>query len=390
MQIGALLAFDRSLRRVDVDGRLHVESCNISKAMVCPYFGREIPDAETMRLDPDKVYYLLRDPAELAKAAPTFRGLPLLFGHAIVSADDPKQERVVGTTGTEVVFEPPYLKAPLVVWVDEAIKAIESKAAEQLSCAYRYRADMTPGTYEGVAYDGIMRDLVGNHVAIVEEGRAGPDVFVSDDLPTELKPMKNAATIERLRVLFAQDDADMDALDAEIEKLKAEDSDEEEEEEEEEKKKKAAKDKRAKDKAAKDAEMEEEERKAKDAGNANEPMKPEGGAEKPGMDSATVTRMTKAAEDSAVARVTALYEAKDAVRSIVGEVVGCDTAESVYAFALKHLGVDTAGVHPSAYPAMLKLARGNTAKPAPAHATDHKSVAATVAAFPGMSRIANL
>src|SRR6202012_2673760 len=29
-------------------------------------------------------------------------------------------------------------------------------------------------------YDGVMRDIVGNHVALVEEGRAGPDVMVGD------------------------------------------------------------------------------------------------------------------------------------------------------------------------------------------------------------------
>jgi hypothetical protein len=39
---------------------------------------------------------------------------------------------------------------------------------------------MTPGTYGGIKYDGVMRDIVGNHVALVEEGRAGADVHVGD------------------------------------------------------------------------------------------------------------------------------------------------------------------------------------------------------------------
>ena len=40
---------------------------------------------------------------------------------------------------------------------------------------------MTPGvTPEGEKYDGVMRDIVGNHVALVREGRAGPDVVVGD------------------------------------------------------------------------------------------------------------------------------------------------------------------------------------------------------------------
>ena len=42
---------------------------------------------------------------------------------------------------------------------------------------------MTPGDYQGEPYDGLMRDIVGNHVALVREGRAGADVVVGDMLP---------------------------------------------------------------------------------------------------------------------------------------------------------------------------------------------------------------
>ena len=82
------LAFDRSARHVDVDGRLHVAASHISKAAVNPYYGREIPGADTLGLDPARVYQLLRDPEELAKAAPTFNNLPLLSKHVPVSALD--------------------------------------------------------------------------------------------------------------------------------------------------------------------------------------------------------------------------------------------------------------------------------------------------------------
>ena len=51
-----LLAMDRatSVRSFDADGRLHVARSNISKANVCPYLGREIPDWERLGLDGDK------------------------------------------------------------------------------------------------------------------------------------------------------------------------------------------------------------------------------------------------------------------------------------------------------------------------------------------------
>ena len=66
------LAFDRSARRIDADGRLHVDRFHISKATVNPYYGKEIPGYEALGLQPDKVYRLLRDPVELERAAPTF------------------------------------------------------------------------------------------------------------------------------------------------------------------------------------------------------------------------------------------------------------------------------------------------------------------------------
>ncbi|TXH35295.1 MAG: DUF2213 domain-containing protein [Rhodospirillaceae bacterium] len=178
---GQCLALDRAtVRSYDADGRLRVEITNISKANICPYFGREIPDFEALGLDPDKQYRLFRDPEELEKAAPTFNNLPLLSRHVPVSASDHKPDLVIGATGSDADFEAPYLRNSLVVWASEAIEAIEAETQKELSCAYRYRADMTPGEYDGEKYDGVMRDIVGNHVALVREGRAGPDVVVGD------------------------------------------------------------------------------------------------------------------------------------------------------------------------------------------------------------------
>lgn len=186
-------AFDKSARTTDADGRLHVALCNISKATVNPYRGDEIPDSAALGLDPTKVYQLLRDPEELAKGAKTFNALPLLLTHTPVSAANPEKDLVIGALGTDTVFEAPYLKASLVVWDAQAIAAIESGQQAQLSCGYRYVADMTPGTFEGVAYDGVMRDIVGNHVALVEVGRAGPDVVVADANPFKETDMKKVS-----------------------------------------------------------------------------------------------------------------------------------------------------------------------------------------------------
>ena len=206
-----MMAQDRSMRSYDEDGRLHVETSNISKATVNPYYGSEIPNHDKLGLEPTKVYYMLRAPEELEKAVQTFNNLPLLSKHIPVSADEPQKDVIVGTTGSDAKFEDGYLKCSLAVWDSEAIAGIESGEQMELSSAYRYVADMTPGEFKGMRYDGVMRDIVGNHVALVDVGRAGRDVVVSDADPfSERKVMKlkkgaKARIHAVLKPLMAQD-----------------------------------------------------------------------------------------------------------------------------------------------------------------------------------------
>lgn len=182
------LAMDK--RMVDKFGRMRVDVSNISKAAVNPYYGHEIPNAEALGLDLQRVYYLLRDPEELRKAADTFNLLPLLSKHVPVTAEKPSQELVVGSTGTDATFDEPYLRNSLVITERDAVLGVDTGAKIELSSAYSYEADMTPGSYGGVKYDGVMRNIVGNHVALVTEGRAGPDVVVGDSKLLEKPKMK--------------------------------------------------------------------------------------------------------------------------------------------------------------------------------------------------------
>jgi hypothetical protein len=170
-------------REEDQDGRLRVARVHISKANVCPYKGNEIPGWEKLGLDPGRLYRLYRDPDELARGAASSNGVQLLRKHIPVSADDAQQYDVVGSVGTEGAFSHPYLDNSLTIWTKPAIEAINNSEKKQLSMGYHYRADMTPGrTPEGEDYDGVMRDIRVNHVALVEQGRAGPDVVVADSL----------------------------------------------------------------------------------------------------------------------------------------------------------------------------------------------------------------
>jgi hypothetical protein len=278
------IACDSSLknRHYEENGQLRIERTPISKATVNPYYGREIPKAEELGLTPDRVYYLLRDPGELAKAAPSFKTKQLMFKHIAVSADDPKHLSIAGTIGSDVEFVAPYLMADMCVWDVEAIAGIETDTVRELSCSYSYRADMTPGMYEGQRYDGVMRDIQGNHVALVKSGRAGSDVMAADNelekkmetkfgkalyaiLCAASPKLAADAALKPLVIGLTRKQCDLRALepkllamDAELRKpetlaaMQAAKDAESEEETEAEKKAREAKEKEAKDKKAKD------------------------------------------------------------------------------------------------------------------------------------------
>lgn len=186
--VDRMLAFDRvnSVREIDQDGRLHVKIAHISKANVCPYKGSEIPNWQALGLEPDRIYKMYRAPEELGHpdSVASANNIQLMSKHVAVTAADPKEEHVAGSTGTDAEFVGPYLDNSLVIWRQEDIDDVESRDRCELSCAYHYEPDMTSGISDGEAYDGVMRRIRFNHVALVEEGRAGHDVVVADSRET--------------------------------------------------------------------------------------------------------------------------------------------------------------------------------------------------------------
>ncbi len=380
------LAFDRaSVRSFDKVGRLQVTKSNISKANVCPYFGREIPNHEALGLYPDKIYRLWRHPDELKKAAATFNNIPLLNIHIPDFPGDPPRESRVGVTHSSAEFDGTYLTNGLSVWDNSAIAGIETEEQEELSSSYQYVADMTSGTTpSGEVYDGIMRDIVGNHVALVETGRAGSDVLVADSLPPELKHMskrKAAAIRATLKPLLAQD-ADLEAevrkallaldeADKEDEKDKKPAEDEEDDDLDEKKKK-----------AAEDADEDEDEKKKKTADDEDdEEDKKDEKVSKTAMDSA-IRLAADSATKKAAQNFRAVREAEQAVRPLIGDVVAMDSAEEVYRTALEQADVDITGVHPSAFPAMVKMAISQKENKRPVIAQDAASISDFEKDFP--------
>lgn len=380
------LAFDRaSVRTIDANGRLQISRTNISKANVNGYYGREIPRSEELGLEPNKLYRLWRHPDELRKAAKTFNNIPVLSKHIPDFPTDPPNEFRVGVTHSNAEFDGTYLTVGMSIWDNSAIAGIESGEQRELSASYKYVADMTPGvTPDGEPYDGVMRDIFGNHEALVPDGRAGPDVLVADSLPPELNHMRKhkvAAIRATLKPLLAQD-AD---LEAEVRKaLLALDEAEKEDEKENKPADDEDDDEKDKKKTADDEDDEDDKDKKKTADDEDD--EEDDKVSKTAMDSAirlaADSATKKAAENFRKAR-----EAEQIVRPLIGDVVAMDSAEDVYRTALEQSGVDIAGVHPSAYPAMVKMAISQKENSRPVIAQDSASVSEFEKAFPTAGKL---
>lgn len=380
------LAFDRaSVRTIDANGRLQISRTNISKANVNAYYGREIPRSEELGLEPDKLYRLWRHPDELRKAAKTFNNIPVLSKHIPDFPTDPPNEFRVGVTHSNAEFDGTYLTVGMSIWDNSAIAGIESGEQRELSASYKYVADMTPGvTPDGEPYDGVMRDIFGNHEALVPDGRAGPDVLVADSLPPELNHMRKhkvAAIRATLKPLLAQD-AD---LEAEVRKaLLALDEAEKEDEKENKPADDEDDDEKDKKKTADDEGDEEDKDKKKTA--EDEDDEEDDKVSKTAMDSA-IRLAADSATKKAAENFRKIREAEQVVRPLIGDVVAMDSAEDVYRTALEQSGVDISGVHPSAYPAMVKMAISQKENSRPVIAQDSASVSEFEKAFPTAGKL---
>lgn len=151
------------------------------------------------------------------------------------------KDHIIGITES-VERDGPYLKGSLIIFHEDAIKAIESGERKEISLGYRCRLEPTPGSANGEVYDAIQRDIVINHVAIGPTGwgRAGADCSIRTDSqqPTQgittmsdvirLDGVEVALTAESITTLLAEKKRQyeelrgrLDAMGLELEKEKS-------------------------------------------------------------------------------------------------------------------------------------------------------------------------
>jgi len=125
----------------------------------------------------------LRPPEEVmhADSLASFGLMPVTNEHPseLLTADNAKQY-AVGSVSESVVPEGDKVRAVLMITDASAIEALDAGKSE-LSCGYTADVVQEAGVWQGQPYDAVQRNIRGNHVALVDAGRAGPTCSIRMD-----------------------------------------------------------------------------------------------------------------------------------------------------------------------------------------------------------------
>ena len=263
----------KSAREKDTNGFFEVKNNPLSKVGVFDYSGAMI-GAE----DKSKIYKVYRPAKELSskECIDSFKLLPFVDDHTMLGKDatPAEQKGVQGVIGEDVYFKDGVLYGNIKVF-SEALKSKIENGKIELSCGYRCSYVFEEGTFEGKKYEAIQKDIRGNHLALVNEGRMGKEVSVLDSMVFTLDG-KEIIMEEEIKKLQA-------ALSALTEKVNALTKDADEKKAADKKAKDEAVKKDEEDKKAKDEDIKKEEPKDEDA-NDEEPKK------EAGMDAALIRK----------------------------------------------------------------------------------------------------
>lgn len=211
-------------RLYDINGWFEVPRNPLSKVGVFPYLGRSIGAPE-----PDKVYMVYRPEEELSspETVASFRLSPFVDDHTMLGDDEddgltPAEKKGVhGVIGERVAYDPQTrtLYGNLKVFSKALRRRMDKEGKREISCGYRCAYEQRHGVFEGQRYEYIQRSIRGNHLALVDQGRMGPDVRVLDHLKftvdaKDMIPMAKDAATNTADALSAVADALTIAADA--------------------------------------------------------------------------------------------------------------------------------------------------------------------------------
>ena len=120
----------------------------------------------------------------------SFAGKAITMEHPpVLLYSENTKDHSIGFTGTEVVYDNGFVRAVMTITDQEVIEKVMRGDVREVSAGYRVAYDPTPGvTDSGEHYDGIQKEISGNHVAIVRRGRGGPEVKLHLDRQDGVDP----------------------------------------------------------------------------------------------------------------------------------------------------------------------------------------------------------
>ena len=150
----------------------------LSLVGVFPYLGASIGAP-----DPNKIYMVYRPAEELSSEAciNSFKLKPWINDHTMLGAQGTPAEKVgvQGVIGENVYFKDNTLFGNIVVF-STSMAGLIDQGKKELSCGYTCRYEFVEGVFNGERFDAIQRDIRGNHLALVDDGRMGSEVAVLD------------------------------------------------------------------------------------------------------------------------------------------------------------------------------------------------------------------
>lgn len=166
-------------KQIDKNDFWFIQKNPITKVGVFPYLGKQI----SQDCEPNKVYYVLRPKEELFRkeTLDSLKLLPLVNEHTMLGKDfTPAEEKgVEGILGEQVVHDTDTIYTDIKIF-SEDMKDKISNGKKELSLGYFCTYDKQEGTYNGQRYDYVQKNIIGNHLALVDKGRMGSDVRVYD------------------------------------------------------------------------------------------------------------------------------------------------------------------------------------------------------------------
>lgn len=176
------------------------------------------------RVPDNAVVRVYRDPADIfdPRSMKTFEMVPLTQGHPKDSVSPDSIQRLFrGIVESPVVRDGCHARAKVRIMHKDAIAAYK-KGMRQLSMGYSSVIDMTPGTTVlGEPYDMKQTQNVGNHAAMVPQGRAG-SAALGDIKMADKTDVIDAVEHGKVKQQLADAQAEVGKLKKENDRLKGE------------------------------------------------------------------------------------------------------------------------------------------------------------------------